>query len=136
MEDFDDIFSSQKTFEERLKQGQTEVLANWFLNPRSVLKLLKIRIPLDQGADFQELKVFPWGILGYDHEEGLKFSVELDQAKVTAMVNFVKAFYRKHQIHIRSTLQANTCSYNSDAKGIFLAAGLKQSPEFSHVFIL
>ncbi len=119
-----------------IERGRKEVLANWFLNPRPVLKLLNIKTRLDHGADFQILKVFPWGQLGYDYEEGLKFSVQLDQAKVTAMVTFVKDFYRKNKIAPQSeSLQANTCSYNPEAEGIFLTAGLKQSPKFSHVFI-
>lgn len=71
------------------------VIANWSLNPKEVIRALGIRCILGP-FDFQPLRKYPFGTLGYDEEEGLKFETDTD--KLDALVFWVRNFHSKRQI--------------------------------------
>lgn len=71
------------------------VIANWSLNPSKVMKSLGIKCELGP-FDFQPLKEYPFGTLGHDEEEGLKFETDTD--RLTALVSWIRDFHSKKQI--------------------------------------
>jgi hypothetical protein len=71
------------------------VIANWHLDPKKVMRTLGIRCELGP-FDFQPLRKYPFGTLGYDEEEGLKF--ETDTNKLDALITWVRNFHSKRQI--------------------------------------
>ena len=75
------------------------VIANWYLIPTRVMKALRIRCMLGP-FDFQPLKTFPFGVLGHDEEEGLKF--ETDTEWLIDLVQWVREFHARRQIPFAS----------------------------------
>ena len=74
------------------------IRANWWLDPKSVAKLLVPGIKLVED-DFFPIKKFEFGELGYDYEEGLVFWT--DEHKLTALVEWIKAFHKENEIPFR-----------------------------------
>ena len=70
--------------------------ANWWLNANAVKKEIGVKTRLDKYADFQSLKKFPFGELGYDYEEGLVF--ETTDKKLPALVDFIRKFHNERSI--------------------------------------
>jgi len=71
------------------------VIANWNLNPKKVMRALGIRCELGP-FDFQPLRKYPFGTLGYDEEEGLKFETDTD--RLDTLVSWVQNFHSKREI--------------------------------------
>ena len=71
------------------------VIANWGLYPKKVMRALGIRCKLGP-FDFQPLRKYSFGMLGYDEEEGLKFETDTD--KIADLVSWVRNFHNKRQI--------------------------------------
>lgn len=71
------------------------VIANWSLNTKKVMRALGIRCELGP-FDFQPLRGYPFGTLGYDEEEGLKFETDTD--KLNALTTWIRNFHSKRQI--------------------------------------
>ena len=71
------------------------VIANWTLEPRKVMRTLGIRCQLGP-FDFQPLREYRFGVLGYDEEEGLKFEADTD--KLSDLVSWVRRFHSKRNI--------------------------------------
>ena len=69
---------------------------NWNLNVKAVKKILGIRKALDKYADFQPLKEFVFGTLGYDHEEGLKFETTI--SKIPELIKWLKEFHNTYKV--------------------------------------
>ena len=59
------------------------------------MKTLRIKCELGP-FDFQPLKKYSFGMLGYDEEEGLKFETDTD--KIAELVSWIRAFHAKRQI--------------------------------------
>ena len=71
------------------------VIANWSLNPKKVMRALGIRCELGP-FDFQPLREYSFGTLGYDEEEGLKF--ETDTNNLNALTSWIRNFHSKSQL--------------------------------------
>jgi hypothetical protein len=61
---------------------------DFWLNPQVIKKMMGIRKALDRHADWQILKVFSFGEVAYDYEEGLKIKAPL--SKLDEVFEFVK----------------------------------------------
>jgi hypothetical protein len=68
------------------------VIANWGLYPKKVMRALGIRCELGP-FDFQPLRKYSFGILGYDEEEGLKFETDTD--RISELVSWIHEFHDK-----------------------------------------
>ena len=111
----------------------SEIILNWWLKPKPVCKVLGIKTKLEQ-EDWQVLKVYDWGELAYDYEEGLKLSTTPENLK--KVVEFVKSFHKKYNISSKNLLEGQFTGFDSDEQDfkVFIEAGLKQSKEFDFVW--
>ena len=118
------------------------VIANWGLNPKKVMKALGIKCKLGP-FDFQPLKEYPFGELGHDEEEGLKFETDTD--RVANLVSWVRDFHIKHQISFlyEDNSAIFTCMLSSPTPGKidpeddkFKLAGLQRSKRYDFVWEL
>ena len=73
--------------------SKDRIIANWWLGPKPIMKELGIRKRLEND-DFQVLAEFPFGTLGYDYEEGLKF--EVSSAQIKDLVAYLRAVAYPH----------------------------------------
>ena len=113
-----------------------EVIANWFLKPEMVLSFLGIECELKH-VDWQHIKEFPFGVLGYDYEEGLRFQTSIDQLK--DLVSWIRSFHTEHHIPLLDH-EGNTlflCEFAwpiRESKDLqddkFIAAGLVKSKKW------
>ena len=76
--------------------GPRRVLANWFLPPEPTLRQLGIQVELDPCADWQVLKKYRFGELGWDYEEGLRF--ESTTHLLSDLVQFVREYHVQHNV--------------------------------------
>jgi len=118
------------------------VIANWSLNPSKVMESLGIKCELGP-FDFQPLKKYPFGVLGYDEGGGLKFETDTD--RLTDLVCWIRDFHTKNQIPF---LQENesavfSCNLTSPTPGKihsedhkFECAGLQRSKRYDFVWEL
>lgn len=75
---------------------RTEVLANWYLPPAPVMENLGIVATLERDTDWQVLRHFEFGDLGWDPEEGLR--LECDISKIADLVNFVREYHLRWRV--------------------------------------
>lgn len=119
----------------------SDVTANWNLNPRPVMRALGIRCKLGP-FDFQPLREYSFGTLGYDEEEGLKFDTDTD--KLVTLISWIKNFHTKRNIPFihngSAVFDCRLCSPTPGKKhpedGKFEAAGLVRSSRFDFVWEL
>ena len=118
------------------------VIANWSLNPKPVMKALNIKCLLGP-FDFQPLKKFPFGVLGHDEEEGLKFETDTD--KIADLVSWVRDFHIKREIPFscEDNSAVLTCMLSSPTPGKigldddkFESAGLQRARKCDFVWEL
>ena len=119
------------------------VIANWGLHPKKVMRALGIRCKLGP-FDFQPLRDYPFGELGYDEEEGLKFETDTD--RIGNIVSWIRDFYAKHQIPFLFDDDDSaffTCKLTSPTRGKigpedykFEAAGLQRKEGYDFVWEL
>lgn len=129
------------------EQIKNRYMANWFLNPKQTLKTLGIKATLKM-EDWLPLKDYPFGELGYDYEEGLRFRGTFKQ--IGELCEFIKKFHADNNIAFLQTygtgknkrdvhvFQISCCS--SDDKKAFERAIKKTDlvlhPKYNRTFIL
>jgi hypothetical protein len=74
-----------------------EVIANWSVNPEIVLSVFGIECKLEP-VDWQPIKEFSFGVLGYDYEEGLRFETSIDQ--LANIVSWILVFHFEYHISL------------------------------------
>jgi hypothetical protein len=118
-----------------------KIIANWFVDPTRILRILKIRKRIDRHADWQELGQLPFGELAYDYEEGLKIAIPL--GKLKEAVWFVRGIHKRYGIPFKEKgFYTFQCQLNEMGKGIptheklFKSAGLTRDREFSFTWNL
>ena len=118
------------------------VIANWGLYPKKVMRALGIRCKLGP-FDFQPLREYPFGELGYDEEEGLKFETDTD--KIANLISWIRDFHNKRQISFlyEDNSAVFECMLSSPTPGKigtednkFESAGLQRSERYSFVWEL
>jgi hypothetical protein len=115
------------------------VIANWYLDPKKVMRALGIRCELGP-FDFQPLRKYPFGMLGYDEEEGLKFETDTD--KLDALTRWIRDFHSKREIpFVFDGSAVFSCRLSPPTPGKahpedpkFGAAGLVRQKEFDFVW--
>lgn len=120
------------------------MLVDLNLNPKAVLKLLGIKCKLEQ-VDWQVVKEYPFGTLGYDYEEGLK--VATTPEGIVETVNMLKKLFKDN--HIPKTMVARggfeyntlqvraTDSTNMESSiRLFNSIGLSPDARYPHIYTL
>lgn len=114
--------------------GDNEVIADWLLNPEMVLSFLGIECEL-KPVDWQPIKEFSFGVLGYDYEEGLRFETSINQ--LADLVSWILNFHFEYHIPLLDTEEEDanfSCMFafpirkqNDLEDNKFKLAGLKRS---------
>jgi hypothetical protein len=95
--------------------------------------------------DWQIIKEYPFGTLGYDEEEGLKISTT--PAGLSDTVKMIKKMYREHKIPKTMTAEKNfeyntfqvkatDSTHHADSIELFKSLGLVADPRYKHIYTL
>jgi hypothetical protein len=113
-----------------------KIIANWFVNPTRILKIIGVRKRIDRHADWQKLTTLPFGELVYDYEEGLKILIPL--SKLKEAVWFVRGIHKRYGIPFKDGGFYNfQCQLTEIGKRVptheklFKNAGLTRDRQFS-----
>jgi len=69
----------------------------WWVQPSLVAEAFGYRGPLPL-RDWVSIKKWPWGEMGYKHEDGIKFITDLTKIALREVLTIVADFHRQHGI--------------------------------------
>ena len=123
--------------------SKPKLIMTWWAPPRLVAKAFGYRRPLPL-RDWVSLKKWPWGEMGYKHEDGIKFITDLTKAALREVLAIVIDFHRQHDLPYtfsghsldgQSYFEAQA-SDNRDIKGLCEDTPLHRNKVFGIVYEL